>query len=90
MKFFTFSNFQVIGMLSLFQLFSCNSKNIIENPQTQKLNITNNYFGVDIVDSYQWLENIDTTKVLNWLKTQNEHTENYFENFRKILIFFKI
>ena len=46
-------------------------------PKTNKIEKTDNYFGVEVADPYRWLED-DTSKATGeWVTAQNEVTFNY-------------
>lgn len=57
----------------------------ITYPTTEKGNQTDNYFGTTISDPYRWLENDTAQNTEDWVKRQNEVTQNYLMNipFRK-------
>ena len=66
--------FSVILSMILLSNF-CNSQ--IVYPKTDKENVIDTYFGVDIVEPYRWLEN-DTSKATSaWVKAQNKVTNDY-------------
>jgi len=73
-----------IGILALnvlIMLSSCNEKTTgdetIKYPETKKCDTTDNYFGTSVADPYRWLEDDFSDETANWVKAQNEVTNNY-------------
>jgi prolyl oligopeptidase len=56
---------------------SC-ERNRIKYPETQKINVVDNYFGVEVVDPYRWLEDDQSNDVAEWVLAQNKTTSEYF------------
>jgi prolyl oligopeptidase len=50
-----------------------------EYPKTEKVNVTDNYFGTVIADPYRWLENDTAAKVKQWIAAQNMVTNAYLD-----------
>jgi prolyl oligopeptidase len=48
-------------------------------PVTPKREVTDDYFGTKIVDSYRWLEDLKSTEVSAWMKAQNEYTRSVLD-----------
>ena len=48
-------------------------------PQTPKENVTDNYFGTVVKDSYRWLEDDKSLITNDWVKKENTVTENYLK-----------
>jgi prolyl oligopeptidase len=46
-------------------------------PKTKTVNQTDNYHGTNINDPYRWLENDTATDVIDWVKEENNVTQNY-------------
>jgi prolyl oligopeptidase len=44
-------------------------------PETKIVTVEDNYFGVSVVDNYQWLENIEDPETKKWTEAQNDLTE---------------
>ncbi len=44
-------------------------------PETKVIPVEDNYFGVSVIDKYQWLENNEDPEVKAWTEAQNELTE---------------
>ncbi len=66
----------LIYTLLLF-LFACTNQQKMEYPITQKEDITDTYFGVEVEDPYRWLEDDNSEETAEWVKTENEVTFNY-------------
>jgi prolyl oligopeptidase len=69
----------------VFLLFSCrNITNLYEipmvnYPSTNKVDISDNYFGTVVSDPYRWLENDTASDVGQWVKEQNSATSGFLE-----------
>lgn len=69
----------------LFATFACNQTqktnhiklNRLPYPITKIATQTDDYFGIQIADPYRWLENDTATDVIQWVKEENEVTQNY-------------
>ena len=48
-------------------------------PTTNKLDIVDTYFGVDVPDPYRWLEDDTSEETAAWVKAQNELTFDYLQ-----------
>lgn len=60
---------------SLF-LLQCTQKQTVEKPPlAPEKPVTNTYFGTEVTDDYQYMENTEDTTVLNWLKAQSEYAK---------------
>ncbi|MBI5151722.1 MAG: S9 family peptidase [Candidatus Pacebacteria bacterium] len=49
-------------------------------PKTKKEEISDEMFGINVADSYRWLENADSHYVKEWIEAQNKHTDNALRN----------
>lgn len=69
----------------LFATFACNQiqktnqikLNRLPYPTTKIVTQSDNYFGTQIADQYRWLENDTASDVIQWVKEENEVTQNY-------------
>ena len=73
----------VIFSLSIL-FFSCNTNmnkklNMKPYPQAKKVDTVTNYFGTNIADPYRWLENDTAQDVGEWVKAENEVSNDYFQ-----------
>ena len=71
---------QLILLGGIFMIgVSCNTKteNKISYPVAEKQDVTDTYFGVEVADPYRWLEDDTTQMVADWVKAQNEITQDY-------------
>ncbi len=50
----------------------------LKYPKAHKDNIIDNYFGTKVPAPYQWMENINSKAVRNWINEEKKITENYF------------
>ena len=48
-------------------------------PQTKKVDVVDDYFGVKVADPYRWLEEINSEEVKKWVEAQNKVTFGYLE-----------
>jgi len=80
-------NFLLIAGVIL--IAACNNNNnqlstfktiAVKYPVTKKdTNIKDNYFGTDVADPYRWLENDTSAATGEWVKTENEVTQQYLQ-----------
>ena len=57
---------------------SCQSKiSMKEYPMTEKKEVIDTYFGVEVVDHYRWLEDDLSEETAQWVKQQNEVTFDF-------------
>jgi len=49
----------------------------IKYPASKMVDQKDNYHGTEISDPYRWLEDGDSEETKNWVKSQNEVTDNY-------------
>lgn len=57
-------------------LFSC-TRNGAKYPKTKKVDVVDTYFGVKVHDPYRWLEADSTKEVADWVKEENNVTNDY-------------
>ncbi|MDR2065405.1 MAG: prolyl oligopeptidase family serine peptidase [Prevotellaceae bacterium] len=71
----------LLGGIFMFGV-SCTKKTETEitYPETEKQNVTDTYFGIEVADPYRWLENDTTQAVAGWVAAENKITQNYLEN----------
>ncbi len=50
---------------------------LMEYPQTERGEVVDNYFGVEVADPYRWLEDDSSEATAAWVKAQNEVTFDY-------------
>src|ERR1700677_2094673 len=43
-------------------------------PPTERQDVTETFFGHSVTDPYRWLENSHDTKVVTWMKAQDDYT----------------
>ncbi|MBP9688097.1 MAG: S9 family peptidase, partial [Bacteroidia bacterium] len=67
----------VLALLTSITAMAQQKIQVDKYPVTKKVNVVDDYFGVKINDPYQWLENDTATDVINWVKAQNNVTQNY-------------
>ncbi|MEJ2595768.1 MAG: prolyl oligopeptidase family serine peptidase [bacterium] len=56
-------------------------------PETRKVDTVDVYFGQEVTDPYRWLEDDNSKETAEWVKMENEITDNYLEKipFRQAL-----
>lgn len=56
-------------------------------PSTEKKDTAFHFFGTDVHDPYQWLENDNSSETLDWVEQQNTLTRSFLDNipFRKAI-----
>ncbi|MFV0375836.1 MAG: prolyl oligopeptidase family serine peptidase [Mangrovibacterium sp.] len=62
-------------LFGLMLMASCTQK--LDYPQTNKLDVSDDYFGTTVEDPYRWLENDTSAETGAWVKAQNEVTFAY-------------
>ncbi len=67
----------VLALLTSITAMAQQKIQVDKYPVTKKVNVVDDYFGLKIKDPYQWLENDTATDVINWVKAQNNVTQNY-------------
>lgn len=50
----------------------------IKYPETKKITHYDNYFGTKVEDDYQWMENLESKDVKDWVQAENKVTFDYF------------
>ena len=55
------------------------SRNKLVYPNTDKIEQSDNYYGVEVPDPYRWLENPDAESTKAWVAAQNKVTIGYLE-----------
>jgi prolyl oligopeptidase len=48
-------------------------------PPTQRVPVTDDYFGMKVTDNYRWLENMKDSTVVNWFKAQADYTNGFLD-----------
>lgn len=66
-----------LAAILLVVTYSC-KKNGVSYPKTKKVEVVDNYFGVNVSDPYRWLEADTTAEVADWVKAENQVTSEYF------------
>ena len=62
----------------LLLICSCQSKiSTMDYPITQKKEVIDNYFGVEVIDNYRWLEDDRSEETTEWVKQQNVVTFDF-------------
>ena len=59
--------------------YSCLFSQSINYPVSKKAEQVDDYFGVKVEDPYRWLEDDNSKETNEWVKAQNEVTNNYLE-----------
>ena len=74
-------------MGSMITLMGCNQPqpaeryNVKAYPETRKdTTVVDDYFGTKVADPYRWLENDTSVETANWVKAQNEVTQDYLSH----------
>ena len=55
------------------------SRNKLVYPDTNKIEQSDNYYGVEVLDPYRWLENPDAESTKAWVAAQNKVTTGYLK-----------
>ena len=74
-------------MGSIITLFGCNQPqqpaerySVKAYPETRKDTVVDDYFGTLVADPYRWLENDTSAETAQWVKEQNEVTNDYLSH----------
>jgi prolyl oligopeptidase len=74
-------------MGSIITLFGCNQPqqpaerySVKGYPETRKDTVVDDYFGTLVADPYRWLENDTSAETAQWVKEQNEVTNDYLSH----------
>ena len=51
----------------------------LEYPETKKGEVVHEYFGIEVADPYNWLENDTSSETEAWVTAQNEVTQGYLK-----------
>ena len=73
--FLGFSLFFIIGYF-----FISKKEFVLKYPTTYESNTINEYHGIKIADPFDWLESESSTEVSEWINTQQNLTQSYFNN----------
>ena len=55
------------------------AQSVLQYPQAEKENVTDEYFGTTVSDPYRWLENDTSARTAAWVKAENEVTDAYLQ-----------
>jgi len=70
----------LISIAIMMTISSCSSKQEkIDYPVTNKVDQTDEYFGVQVADPYRWLEDDNSEETAEWVKAQNAVTNAYLQ-----------
>ena len=59
--------------------YSAFSADVLPYPEAEKKPVIDSYFGVDVLDNYQWMENLDSPAVKTFATAQNERTRKFLD-----------
>jgi len=71
-------NYLLLLLVFVF-MYSCTQKEKIQYPVTNKVEVSDEYFGTTVEDPYRWLEDDNSEETAEWVKAQNEVTFSYLE-----------
>jgi prolyl oligopeptidase len=60
--------------------FPANLQSVPAPPETPKRPVTDQYYGVKVIDDYRWLENWDDPVVKQWSGAENARTREYLDH----------
>jgi prolyl oligopeptidase len=64
-------------LFAIFLSINSYSQNKMKYPDTKKITHIDKYFGTEIKDDYQWMENLESPDVKNWVENENKVTFDY-------------
>ena len=71
---------QVLLVLSLTTSFVSIALGQAKLPNTPRREVTETYFGTQVIDPYRWLEKTSDPEVVDWMKAQNDYTREALAN----------
>jgi prolyl oligopeptidase len=74
----TIGQFICLIFLSIITITGC-SKQRQTYPVTEQKPVTDEYYGMKIVDNYRWLDNLADSAVMKWTTAQNAFSREYFD-----------
>ena len=69
-----------MATIAMITLSSCDNMSKIKHlpyPETERGDVTDNYFGTEVADPYRWLEDDNSEATAAWVKAENEVTFDY-------------
>ncbi len=80
LKIFNMNRYIIMIAMLIFSASCKNSDNeIIEYPETKKIDHADTLFGTIVADPYRWLEDDMSEETAQWVKEQNSVTFGYLE-----------
>ena len=73
----------ILWMFSILLSCSNTQKKVIlkvKYPKTEKKEVVENYFDIEVKDSYRWLEDDRSEETESWVKAENKTTFDYLKN----------
>jgi len=69
----------ILIIVCMYITYSCKQDAIRHQPypQTDKVDVVDDYFGTKVADPYRWLEDDHSPETAVWVQAQNEVTEDY-------------
>ncbi len=84
------SNIFLFTLISIFLMLSCNNNQRanLKYPSAKKVDSVDVYFGHEVADPYQWLEDDNSKETAEWVAAQNDITNEYLSKipFRDALL----
>ncbi len=72
-------------ILLLFTFLFTNAQKTYKYPEVTKDSTTNVYFNDTVEDPYQWMENPEDPRLIDWLKSQKRFTEKQGNKYGQLL-----
>lgn len=77
-------NLKALAAVVLGVIVSCASKQetiieLMDYPETKRVDVVDTYFGVEVPDPFRWLEDDRSEETAAWVAAQNKVTFNYLE-----------
>ena len=67
----------IYSMLLLVIFSACTQNQKIQYPVSEKVDVVDTYFGNEVKDPYRWLEDDNSSKTAEWVRSQNNVTFDY-------------
>lgn len=72
-------NLILLLLISIFISFSVSAQTQTAPPKAEVRNVTDEYFGVKVVDPYRWMEDLKSDETQKWMRGQADYADAYLK-----------